>query len=64
MRENGFQRVMLEGRFDWKRGRGRPRTQWMDDIKEWMSYGECVRRAHERNMWRSMVAELLRADGT
>ena len=49
-----------------KRGRGRPRTLWMDNIKEWinLSYVECVRKADTREGWRSIIVNLLGADDT
>ena len=41
--------VGIEG----KRGKGRPRVQWMDNIKEWMNlnYCDCVRLANNREEW-------------
>ena len=32
-----FERIILEGKVDGSRGRGRPRRQWMDDIAEWLN---------------------------
>jgi len=32
-RESSIQRVILEGKIEGKRGKGRPRVQWMDNIK-------------------------------
>ena len=66
MRKNGLQRLLLEGKLNGKRGRGRPRLLWMENIKEWMklSYVECVRKADNRKQWRSMIVDLLRADDT
>jgi len=59
--------LLLEGKVDGKRQRGRPRRMWMDDIKGWTnkrSYAECVRDAKDKTLWRAMTAELLRADST
>ena len=66
MRRNGLQRLLIEGKINGKRGRGRPRTMWFDNIKEWigLKYNECVRKTDDRKLWRSMTAELLRVDGT
>ena len=66
IRRDGLQRLLLEGRINGKRGRGRPRTMWMDNIKEWtkLNYNENIRMAQDREKWRSMVANLLKADGT
>eukprot|EP00794_Sanderia_malayensis_P004984 gene4984-5642_t len=49
--------VMVNG----KRGGGRPRLKWSDNITKWTdkSYAECSRIASDRNRWRSMVANLL-----
>ena len=47
---NSIQRLLLEARMDRKRGRGRPRTMWMDNIKDWLnlSYKGCKRNAENR----------------
>ena len=65
-RPSSIQRLLLEGRIDRKRGRGRPRTIWMDSIKDLLnlSYKECVRNAENRKKWRSITFNLLRADKT
>ena len=34
-RHDSLQKTVLTGRIDGRRGRGRPRHQWYDDIKEW-----------------------------
>ena len=66
IRKDGIQRLLLEGKHNGKRGRGRPRTMWMDNIKEWteLGYAECVRKAYNRKQWRSMIVQLLGADDT
>ena len=66
MRRNGLQRLLLEGKMNGKRGRGRPRLLWMDNIKEWMKLSsvECVRKADNRKQCRSLIVDLLRADDT
>ena len=50
IRPNSIQRLLLEARIDGKRGRGRPRTMCMDNIKDWLnlSYNECIRNAENR----------------
>ena len=50
IRENGVQRLLTEGRINGRRGRGRPRTMWTDNNKEWtkISYNECIRVAQDR----------------
>ena len=34
-RHDSLQKTILTGKMEGRRGRGRPRRQWMDDIKEW-----------------------------
>ena len=66
-RKNSLQKLLLEGKVDGKRQRGRPSRMWMDDIKGWTNkttYAECVRDAQDQTLWRAMTAELLRADST
>ena len=66
IQKDGIQRLLLEEKHNGKRGRGRPRTMWMDNIKEWTELGnaECVRKACNRKQWRSMIIQLLGADDT
>ena len=66
IRGNGVQRLLMEGRINSRRGRGRPRTMWTDNIKEWtkISYNDCIRVAQDRERWRSMSVDLLTTDGT
>ena len=43
----------IEGRLEGKRGRGRPRRTWVDDIREWTGskrYDEIKRAAENRNL--------------
>ena len=43
----------LEGRMEGKRGRGRPRQTWVDDIIEWTGskrYDQIKRAAENRNL--------------
>ncbi|GFR59096.1 endonuclease-reverse transcriptase [Elysia marginata] len=56
-----------EGKIEGKRGQGRPRRIWMDDVKEWSgltSYGDMKRKAENREESRDMVANLQTKDGT
>lgn len=65
-REDDLQRLLLEGKMNGRRGRGRPRSAWFHNIKEWtgMRYADCSRKAQHREEWKSMTANLLKADGT
>ncbi|GFS08686.1 eukaryotic translation initiation factor 3 subunit F [Elysia marginata] len=58
--------ISLEGEIEGKRRQGRPRRNWMGDVKEWSgstSYGDTKRKAENREKWRDMVASLTE-DGT
>ena len=50
VRGDGVQRSLMEGRMHGGRGRGRPRTMWTDNIKEWtkISYNDCIRVAQDQ----------------
>ncbi|GFS17125.1 eukaryotic translation initiation factor 3 subunit F [Elysia marginata] len=53
--------LSLEGKIEGKRGQGRPRRNWIDDVKEWTgltSYRDTKRKAWNRGEWRDMVANL------
>ena len=65
IRMNGLQRILLEGKVNGKRGKGRPRITWMENIKMGteLKYSECVRLAEDRERWKAMVANLLQSDG-
>ena len=67
IRKDNIQRVLLEGRIDGIRCRGRPRSEWTDNIKEWSNishYNEMVLTAQDRKKWRIMTANLQKEDGT
>ena len=53
-RHSSMQTTLLNGRVNGKRGRGRPRTSWTSNIKEWTgkSYIEAVRLTSNRYDWR------------
>ncbi|GFR99910.1 eukaryotic translation initiation factor 3 subunit F [Elysia marginata] len=59
--------LSLEGKIEGKRGQGRPRRNWMDDVKEWSgltSYGDTQQKAKNREEWRDMIANLRTEEGT
>ena len=66
IRHNNFQTTLLEGKINGKRGRGRPRRSWLDDIMTWQGrpYHVCKEDAHDRDYWRFMTSNLLWEDGT
>ena len=58
---------ILEGKVEGRRGRGRPRAAWPDNIRTWAdcSLAECTRRARDRVLWRFTARQpLRRKDGT
>ena len=44
VRREDLKRVLMEAKVAGKRGRGRPKTSWTDNIKSWtgFSYGEAI----------------------
>ena len=66
VRRDDTQRLLLDGKINGKRSRGKQRLTWADNITEWigMKYNECIRVAQDRGRWRSMTANLLGANGT
>ncbi|GFS11681.1 UDP-glucuronosyltransferase 2A1-like [Elysia marginata] len=46
-----FAKTIPRGEIEGKRGQGRPRSNWMDDVKEWSGstcYGDTKRKAENR----------------
>ncbi|GFR60670.1 eukaryotic translation initiation factor 3 subunit F [Elysia marginata] len=59
--------LFLQGKIESKGRQGRPRRNWMNDVKEWSestSYEDTKRKAKSRDEWRDMVANLQTEDGT
>ena len=56
LRHPGLFRDVIEGRMEGKRGRGRKRIMWLDDIKNRRNYGTMKRDAEDREKWKSSVA--------
>ena len=52
-RQNGFLKMTMEGKLNGKRPRGRPRTTWADNVRDWTgrSKHECTRAASDRHLW-------------
>ena len=57
VRRNGMARALIEGNVEGERGRGRPRRQWKDDLKQWTGrgLGELGKLAENREEWRFNV---------
>ena len=58
-RHNTLEKLILEGTCEGRRGRGRPRRRWTQDIGEWMGVStvEAGRQALERGEFRQAVWE-------
>ena len=58
-RHNTLEKLLLEGTCEGRRGRGRPRRRWTQDIGEWMGVStvEAGRQALERGEFRHAVWE-------
>ena len=57
---DSLQRVILEGKVEGKRGRGRKRTSWTDNIKTHLGLpiNTCAELALDRKKWRAMTPNL------
>ena len=53
-RHDSLEKIFLEGMVEGRRGRGRPRRRWSQDITEWMgsTMAEGGRKAQDRNLFR------------
>ena len=61
VRRDNIQRMLVDGRVEGKRCKGRPRTEWITNIHEWTqikSYEEMIRKAQNREEWRIMAVNL------
>ena len=66
IRGDRHQRLLLERKFNRKRGISRPRLTWFNNVKELtgVNYAEEIRKAQHKEDWAPMTASLLRAEGT
>ena len=65
--EEGLLQLVLEGKVEGRKGRGRRRRKWGDDAKEWAgtnSMGDAKRNAEIRVGWRKKVSDLQFEDAT
>ena len=62
MRREAMENISLTGRISGSRGRGRPRTKYMDGIKQvipgGLSAGEILQMTRNRLEWKSMIANV------
>ena len=56
-RRNNILSTAVEGRLEGRRPRGRPRNNWMTDVREWtgLPASACTSRAADRSLW-SVIA--------
>ena len=56
--------VVVEGDVEGRRRRGRPRKQYIDNIKQWaqLTTSQCVRAAEDRSRWKQLVSQAMVAD--
>ena len=66
IRRNNIHRVLLEGKINGKRERGRPRASWVNNIIKWagLSYPDVIRTAQDRHRWKAMSSHPCPVDGT
>ena len=57
VRRGGLERQIIGGQMEGKRGRGRPQTSWLTDIKQWTggSIAESILQAENRTGWNAIV---------
>ncbi|GFR70818.1 RNA-directed DNA polymerase from mobile element jockey [Elysia marginata] len=63
IRRNQLEHLVTTGKFDGKRGRGRPREKMLDSLADWMSIekpSEMIRKMSCRVGWRSLIAHASR----
>jgi len=56
-KHESIEKIIMQGMVEGKRGRGRPRRNWMDDITEWtgLSIQETTWKTKDRQKWREVV---------
>ena len=66
VRRNELQRLLLDGKVEGKRRKGRQRLCWVFEIQKWtsMKYQSYIRMAEDRTAWRAMVAHVRNGPGT
>ena len=64
-RHDSIMKQTLEGRTTGARGRGRPRTTWMDNVKQWteLHLADINNKCTDRKEWRSMAGNLPNGEG-
>ena len=57
-------KTVVEGYVEGWRRRGRPRKQYIDNIKQWtqLTTSQCVRAAEDRSRWKQLVSQAMVAN--
>ena len=65
-RGDGLDKIILQGNVEGKRSRGRPKKQWIDNIKEWTGKGfnELNEIVYDRKKWRKCCFNVTRPHGS
>ena len=75
MRKEGLENLTLTGKINGTRSRGRPRLTYLKSLSKWMSEGiparieelkeqNLLKATKNRELWRSMIADVLKGYGT
>ena len=61
IRKNGIQKKLLDAEVEGSRGRGRPPTSWLGNIKQWTrtSYSDLSEQVRDRSCWRRIISNVL-----
>ena len=64
MREDDLEKIVITGRIEGTRARGRQRIKYMDslmkDVREMETVGELIRTTEDRGRWRTVIADVRR----
>ena len=76
MRKEGLEEIIITGKIEGKRGRGRPRLNYLTSLSKWMQdqvpeeqqgrykVQSLIRTCKDRKLWKSMVAYVHKGHGT
>ena len=66
MRKGGLEDVVMTGKIEGNRSRGRPRINYIKSLSEAINASavDVLQRTRDRNAWRSMVADVQIGYGT
>ena len=66
IRKDGLEKLVLSGKIEGKRDRGRQRITYMNVLSSWAkkSTGELFHLADDKQKWKNMVADVLEGYGT